>query len=147
LFGSFEITSIRLYTPLRNPLRGLHSVFNLIEVISSWTKQILRSILKYLAYNVTQEYFPVQKIKNTIFYPFSLKCNQFARNYTIHNLNPQNNHLLTCYNAQCQRGTQSVIYPSNLIMWYMYRLNNSFPCFRNFKTLKHRKLVIDQFRT
>jgi hypothetical protein len=35
LFGSFEITSIRLYTPLRNPLRGLHGVYNLIEVISS----------------------------------------------------------------------------------------------------------------
>ena len=32
LFGSFEITSIKLYTPLR---------------ISSWTEQKLRSILKY----------------------------------------------------------------------------------------------------
>jgi len=31
----FEITSIRLYTPLRNPLRGLPGVYNLIEVISS----------------------------------------------------------------------------------------------------------------
>jgi hypothetical protein len=31
-FGSFEITSIRLYTPL---VRGLHGVYNLIEVISS----------------------------------------------------------------------------------------------------------------
>ena len=30
LFGSFEITSIRLYTPL---LRGLHGVYHLIEVI------------------------------------------------------------------------------------------------------------------
>ena len=47
MFGSFEITSIRLYTPLRNPLHGLHGVYNLIEVISSWTKQKLRSILKY----------------------------------------------------------------------------------------------------
>ena len=35
MFGSFEITSIRLYTPLRNPLRGLHGVYNLIEVISN----------------------------------------------------------------------------------------------------------------
>ena len=35
LFGSFEITSIRLYTPLRNPLHRLHGVYNLIEVISS----------------------------------------------------------------------------------------------------------------
>jgi len=35
LFGSFEITSIRLYTPLRNPLRGLPGVYNLIEVISN----------------------------------------------------------------------------------------------------------------
>jgi hypothetical protein len=32
---------------LRNPLRGLHGVHNLIEVISSWTEQTLRSILKY----------------------------------------------------------------------------------------------------
>jgi hypothetical protein len=48
--GSFEITSIRLYTPLRNPLRGLHGVYNLIEVISSWTEQKLRSILKYIYY-------------------------------------------------------------------------------------------------
>jgi hypothetical protein len=32
---SFEITSIRLYTPLRSPLRGLHDVYNLIEVIYS----------------------------------------------------------------------------------------------------------------
>jgi 5'-nucleotidase len=30
-----SITSIRLYTPLRNPLCGLHGVYNLIEVISS----------------------------------------------------------------------------------------------------------------
>jgi hypothetical protein len=45
LFGSFEITSIRLYTPLRNPLRGLHGACNLIEVISSWIEQKLRSIL------------------------------------------------------------------------------------------------------
>jgi hypothetical protein len=45
LFGSFEITSIRLYTSLRYPLRELHSVYNLIEVISSWTEQKLRSIL------------------------------------------------------------------------------------------------------
>jgi hypothetical protein len=37
-----------LYTPLRNPLRGLHGVYNLIDVISSWTEQKLRSILKYL---------------------------------------------------------------------------------------------------
>ena len=44
MFGSFEITSNRLYTPLRNPL---HGVYNLIEVISSWTEQKLRSILKY----------------------------------------------------------------------------------------------------
>ena len=36
LFGSFEITSIRLYTPLRNPLRKLDDVYNLIEVISSY---------------------------------------------------------------------------------------------------------------
>ena len=35
LFCSFEITSIRLCTPFRNPLRGLHGVNNLIEVISS----------------------------------------------------------------------------------------------------------------
>ena len=35
-FGSFEITSIRLYTPLRNPLRKLDYVYNLIEVISSY---------------------------------------------------------------------------------------------------------------
>ena len=47
MFGSFEITSIRLYTPLRNTLRGLHGVYNLIEVISSWTEQKLRSILNY----------------------------------------------------------------------------------------------------
>jgi hypothetical protein len=45
LFGSFEITSIRLCTPLRNPLPG---VYNLIKVISSWTEQKLRSILKYI---------------------------------------------------------------------------------------------------
>ena len=50
LFGSLEITSIRLYTPLHNPLRGLHGVYNLIEVISSWTKQKLRSILKYVEF-------------------------------------------------------------------------------------------------
>ena len=49
LFGSFEITSIRLYTPLRNR-SGLHGMYNLIEVISSWTEQKLRSILKYLRY-------------------------------------------------------------------------------------------------
>ena len=36
-----------MYTPLSNPLCGLHSVYNLIEVISSWTEQKLRSILKY----------------------------------------------------------------------------------------------------
>jgi hypothetical protein len=36
-----------LYTPLRNPLCGLHGVYNLIEVISSWIEQNLRSILKY----------------------------------------------------------------------------------------------------
>ena len=35
LFGSFEIISFRLYTPLRNLL--LPGVYNLIEVISSWT--------------------------------------------------------------------------------------------------------------
>ena len=34
------------YTPLRNPQVGLHDVYNLIEVISSWTEQKLRSILK-----------------------------------------------------------------------------------------------------
>jgi len=45
LFGSFEITSIRLYTPLRNTLRGLHGVYILIEVICSWTEQKLWSIL------------------------------------------------------------------------------------------------------
>ena len=39
LFGLFGITSFRLYTSLRNPLRGLHGVYNLIEVISSWTEQ------------------------------------------------------------------------------------------------------------
>ena len=47
MFGSIEIISIGLYTPLCNPLRyatlrGLHGV---IEVISSWTEQKLRSIL------------------------------------------------------------------------------------------------------
>ena len=47
LFGSFEITSIKLYTLLRKQIRGLHGVCNLIEVISSWTEQKLRSILKY----------------------------------------------------------------------------------------------------
>jgi hypothetical protein len=40
-------TSIRLYTPLHNPLRWLHGVCNLIDVISSWTEQKLRSILNY----------------------------------------------------------------------------------------------------
>ena len=35
MFGSFEITSIRLYTPLHNTLRGIDGVYNLIEVISS----------------------------------------------------------------------------------------------------------------
>jgi len=35
VFISFKITSTRLYTPLRNALRGLHGVYNLIEVISS----------------------------------------------------------------------------------------------------------------
>ena len=44
MYGSFEITSIRLYTLLHNPLRD---EYNLIEVISSWTEQKLRSILKY----------------------------------------------------------------------------------------------------
>jgi hypothetical protein len=34
-----------VYTSLRNPLRG---VYNLIEVISSWTEQKVRSILNYL---------------------------------------------------------------------------------------------------
>jgi hypothetical protein len=34
LFGSFKITSIRLYTPFGNQLCGLHSVYNLIEVIA-----------------------------------------------------------------------------------------------------------------
>jgi hypothetical protein len=48
LFGLFEMITIRLYTPLRNPLRGLHGVYNLIEVISSWVKQKLQSIRKYL---------------------------------------------------------------------------------------------------
>ena len=46
VFGSFEIISIRLYTPLHNPLSGLPGVYNLIEIISSWTEQKLRSILK-----------------------------------------------------------------------------------------------------
>ena len=32
---------------MRNPLRGLHGVYNLIDVISSWIEQKLRSILKY----------------------------------------------------------------------------------------------------
>ena len=37
-----------MYTPLRNPLlRGLHGVYNPIEVIFSWTEQKLRSILKW----------------------------------------------------------------------------------------------------
>ena len=40
-----EITSVRLYTPFRNPQHGLHGMYNLIEVISSWTEQKLRSIL------------------------------------------------------------------------------------------------------
>jgi hypothetical protein len=46
LFGSFGITSVMLYTPLRNPLhiRRLHGVYNLIEFISSWTEQKLWSI-------------------------------------------------------------------------------------------------------
>jgi hypothetical protein len=48
LFGSFEITSIRLYTPLRNTLRELHGVYNLIEIMSSWTEQKSRSILNPL---------------------------------------------------------------------------------------------------
>ena len=39
-----------MYTPLRNSLRGLHGVYNLIEVISSWTEQKLRSILKWICY-------------------------------------------------------------------------------------------------
>jgi hypothetical protein len=47
LFSSFEITSIRLYTPLCNPLRyatlrGLHGV---IEVISSWTHKLVTHLL------------------------------------------------------------------------------------------------------
>jgi hypothetical protein len=42
LFGSFEITLTGLYAPLRNPLREVHGAYNLIEVISSWTEQILR---------------------------------------------------------------------------------------------------------
>ena len=46
LFGSFEITPIRLYTSLRNPIRG---VYNLIEIISSWTEQKLRSILNNIS--------------------------------------------------------------------------------------------------
>ena len=50
MFGSFELTSIRLYTSLRNPLCGIHGVYNLIEVISSWTEQKLRSILKYFMF-------------------------------------------------------------------------------------------------
>ena len=37
-------------TPLRNPIRGLPGVYNLIEVISSWTEQKLRSIVKYILY-------------------------------------------------------------------------------------------------
>ena len=48
LFCSFEITSIRLCTPSHNPLRGLHGVNNMIEVISSSTEQKLRTILNYL---------------------------------------------------------------------------------------------------
>jgi hypothetical protein len=48
LFGSFEITSIRLFTPLGNTVRELHGVYNLIEVISSWIEQKLRSILDYM---------------------------------------------------------------------------------------------------
>jgi hypothetical protein len=55
LFNLFEITSIRLYTPLRNPLHGLHSVYNLIEVISSWTEQKLQSILNYLPKNIDKK--------------------------------------------------------------------------------------------
>ena len=33
-------------TPLRKQLRGLHGLYNLMEVIYSWTEQNLRSILK-----------------------------------------------------------------------------------------------------
>ena len=46
-----------MYTVLRNPLRGLHGVYNLIEVISSWTEQKLWSILNYSfgIFNVFQE--------------------------------------------------------------------------------------------
>ena len=43
MFGSFEITSIRLYTPLRNP-----RMYNLIDAISSRTKQKWRSMFKYI---------------------------------------------------------------------------------------------------
>ena len=56
LFGSFEITSIRLYTPLRNTLRNtlswLPGVYNLIEVISSRTEQKFRSILYNILFDM-----------------------------------------------------------------------------------------------
>jgi hypothetical protein len=37
-----------LYTPLSNPLRGIHGVYNPIGVISSWTEETWRSILKHI---------------------------------------------------------------------------------------------------
>jgi hypothetical protein len=48
LFGSFEITSITLYTPLRNPLCGLcKGVYNLIEVIMQVTQVCVQPDLGY----------------------------------------------------------------------------------------------------
>ena len=59
--SSFEITSIRLYTPLRNQLRGLHGVYNLIEVISSWTEQNCDQSLNVLLFsNVVTLYATLQ---------------------------------------------------------------------------------------
>jgi hypothetical protein len=65
LFGSFKITSIRLYTPLRNPL---HGVYNLIEVISSWAEQKLQSILNCIYSRGESIFEKIFNLRNTNWY-------------------------------------------------------------------------------
>ena len=68
MFGPFEITSIRLYTPLRNQRSGLHGVYNLVEVISSWTNKYCNQSLNTCN---TSYYFMEVVTKRRFFYNIS----------------------------------------------------------------------------
>jgi hypothetical protein len=64
--------------------RGLHGVYNLIEVISSWTEQKLRSILKYTSQLHLVEYHIIEysfKILN-LFLSFNGEKNQTNNDMT-----------------------------------------------------------------